>query len=126
MALAMRLDPDDLLPDDDEVKAMEEQQAKAGPQMSPEQERIEIRKLEMQDREKQREHEEGMRERENQIRLAELASKEGITMTDIRAKYGFEAQKEAANLQDRERQRQHEAQSQNAELAFAAQAGHGI
>lgn len=126
MALAMRLEPDDVLPDDAEVKKMEEMAAKQGQKMTPEQERIEIRKLELTDNEKQRQHEATMRDQENKIRLVEIASKEELTMEQARLKYGFEAAKAQEDLADRKAERQHKAQALNAELTSRMTTGAGV
>ncbi|MBI5270693.1 MAG: hypothetical protein HY856_13560 [Burkholderiales bacterium] len=126
MALAMRLDPDDLLPNDDEVKQMEEQQAQNGPPPNPELERLKLRQAEMQDAQAQREHEMAMAQQANQIRVAELAAKEKLTIEQVRAKYGIEEMRLAAQVADKREQRAHDARKTNAELAVKATMGSGI
>lgn len=126
MARAMRLDPDDLLPNDEEIKAMEAQQAEQGPPPNPEMERIALRREEMAENEKQRAFQMQIEDGRNRIRLAEIASRENLSMEQARAKYGIEEQKLMGELQDRREQRAHEAQALNAEIAVKAAAGTGI
>lgn len=126
MARAMRLDPDDLLPDDEEIKAMEAQQQQAGPPPNPEMERITLRREEIAARDKEREFQLLVENGRNEIRLAEIASRENLTMQQAREKYGIEELKVQAELQDRREQRAHDAQALNAEIAVKAQAGSGI
>lgn len=126
MARAMRLDPDDLLPNDEEIKAMEAKQAEQGPPPNPEMERIALRREEMAENDKQRQFQMQIEEGRSRIRLAEIASRENLTMQQARDKYGIEEFKVQAELQDRREQREHDAQALNAEIALKAQAGSGI
>lgn len=126
MARAMRLDDQDLLPDDAEIAKMEEAQAKQRPQLTPEQERLQIRQMELQDRQEDRAHQAALSQQTNQLRMAELAQKEGLTVEQTRSKYELEAVKVQANLQDRREQRAHEAQALNAEIATRMQTGAGV
>ena len=126
MARAMRLDERELLPDDTEIAKMEEAQAQQQPQLSPEQERLQIRQMELQDRQADREHQAQLTAQTNQIRMAELAQKEGLSVADTRAKYELESVKVQANLQDRREQRAHDAQALNAEIATRMQTGAGV
>lgn len=126
MCRAMRLDPDELLPSDDEVLQMEEAQKNAQPQLTPEQERLQIRQMELEDRKADREHQAELTRQTNELRWAELASKEGLTREQVQAKYAADALKTEANLIDRREQRTHEAQSLNAELASRMTTGAGV
>lgn len=128
MALAMRLDPEDLLPSDDEVKEMEQaRQAQAQAQQpNPDQQRLQLQQAELQDRAVQREHEAQMTAQSNQIRMAELAAKQDLSMQELQTKYGFEAAKMHDEMADRAAQRAHAAQALNAELAMKAAKGSGI
>jgi len=126
MALAMRLDPDDLLPNDDEVKQMEAQQAQNGPPPNPEMERIKLRNAEIQDRAQEREFQAQMEQQRMQLRLAELASRENTTVEQVKAKYGIELEKLSAEMADRREQRAHDARKTNAELSIKATMGSGI
>lgn len=125
MALAMRLDPDELLPSDDEVKQMEQFAAQNRPP-NPEQERIEIRKAELLDRQQEREFSAQIANQANQLRLAELASRERITVDQARVKY----QLDMVKLQQGDTLARHRLDRQtqmfNAELATKARIGSGI
>lgn len=126
MCRAMRLDDRDLLPSDEEIAEMEKQQAAQQPQKSPEQERLEIRQMELQDRQQEREHQAMLTQQTNQLRMAELAQKEGLTVEQTRAKYELEMTKLQANLEDRREERALKAQSLNAELASRMTTGAGV
>lgn len=119
IAVALRLDPDELLPDDAEVKQMEAERAANGPPPNPEMERMNLRKAELEDRKAERAHAERLADKNAQVRLAEIASKEGLTIDAARQKYGFEAIKEATRME-------HETQLTNAELAARYETGSGI
>lgn len=123
IAVAMRLDPDEVLPDDDEVKQME---ANKQPPANPEIERIKIRQAELADNAAQRKHEQDIEQGRMQIRMAEIASREQISMEDAKLRYGVTLKTTAAHLEDRAAQRSQDAQALNAELAHAAVTGHGI
>lgn len=126
MARSMRLDPDELLPSDDEVAAMEKKQAEQGPPPNPEIERIRIREMEIADNAEERAHKEKLAEASNQMRLAEIASRENITSEQARQRYGVEAMKIEATLADSQAEREHDAQKVNAELAIKARMGSGV
>lgn len=126
IAVAMRLDPEELLPDDDEIKAMEEQRAKAGPPPNPEMERLRMREMELVDNQKQREHELAVENMRLQARAAEIASREGLTVDEMRMRYGIDLKREAARMAHEEQQTEVETQCFNAEMAMKATAGSGI
>lgn len=110
MALAMRLDPDELLPSDEEVKAMEQNQT---PPPNPEMERVRIREMELQDNAEQRAHEREIENGRNNIRLAEIASRENISMEAARGKYQIDLIREQREQKKLDR----ETQMFNAEMA---------
>jgi hypothetical protein len=124
-ALAMRLDPDELLPNDDEVKQLEQQQQQQQPQDISGQ-RLQLQKAMLDDKQVQRQFEERMEQQRTNLALAEIASRERISMNEAREKYGFQLQQTQAELADRQQQRAHEAQQTNAELAVKVQMGSGI
>jgi hypothetical protein len=126
MARAMRLDEQKLLPDDAEISQMEEQQRNAQPKLTPEQERLKIREMELADRKEDREMNAQLAAQTNQLRMAELAQKEGLSVEEIRAKYEMHKADVIANLTDRREQRQHDAQALNAEIATRMQTGAGV
>lgn len=126
VAVSLRLDPDELLPDDAEVKKMEELAAKNGPPPNPELERIKMRQSEIADNKEQRAHELQIKSMENDIRWAEISSREGLTLQEARLRYGTELKKTAAQLEHDAQQGDRETQMFNAELAMKATAGSGI
>jgi hypothetical protein len=126
LARSLRLDADDILPDEAETKKMAEQMDNQGPPPNPEMERIKLRQAEIADKGAEREHALLIENERNKLRLAEIASREGLTMEAARTKYGIEALKAEGSLQDRREQRQHDAQALNAELAVKIQTGSGI
>ncbi|MEY4416000.1 MAG: hypothetical protein RIQ53_3293 [Pseudomonadota bacterium] len=126
IATALRLDPDEMLPNDAEVQQMEEERKKAGEQVSPEVQRIQLRKAEIEDNAQQREHELVIERMRSETRIAELAATKDITIEEARVRYGIQAAQAAADIQDRRDQRKHEAQKFNAELSMKAAAGSGI
>ena len=123
MALAMRFDPDELLPTDEEITEMEKNMA---PPPNPEMERIRIREHELKDNAEERAFRERIADKNNSIRLAEIASRENLTVEQVRAKYGIEI----AKLERQERMDQARGEREvsmfNAELATKAAQGSGI
>lgn len=123
MALAMRLDPDELLPSDEEITQMEKNQK---PPPNPEVERIRIRELELQDNQEERAFRREMMTQNNNMRLAEIASRENLTIEQARARYGMELEKMAREDAREERRQAAENQRFNAELVTKARMGSGI
>lgn len=126
MCRAMRLDDEELLPDDTEIAKMEEAKAAQEPQMTPEQERLSIRQMELEDRKADREHQVMMTDQTNQLRMAELAQKEGLTVEQTRAKYQLDMAKLQATMADKKEERAFKAQALNAEIATRMQTGAGV
>lgn len=126
VAVALRLDPDEVLPDDAEVKTMEDAQQKSGPPPNPEMERIKQRMADIEDRKAQRDHEVIMQDKETQIRLAEIASRDNSDVATARLRYGFEAKRESAKLQHESDKQDRHTQEFNAEIAARYQTGAGI
>lgn len=125
-ARALRLDADDLLPDEAEVEKIASQIDNQGPPPNPEVLRIELRRAEIEDNKAQRQHELAIDNGRNNIRLAEIASREQLTMDQARQKYGIEQLKLTTQLQDKREQRQADAQALNAELTTKAVMGSGV
>lgn len=123
MALAMRFDPDELLPSDDEITEIEKNQT---PPPNPEMERIRIREMELTDKSEERSFRERIIDKNNSIRLAEIASRENLTVEQVRSKYGLEIEK--MDRQERMDQARGERETAmfNAELATKAAHGSGI
>lgn len=125
MALAMRLDPDDLLPNDEEVEQMAQQQ-QANQPPNAEMERIKLRQAELADHKDQREHEAGIEQQRMDMRMAELASSEKLTIDQARLRYGTQLHIKAAELKDSSSQRADTNQRFNTEVAIKAAQGSGI
>ena len=126
MCQAMRLDAEDILPNDDEIKQMEAERAQQGPPPNPELERIKLRQADLQDQQAQREHDMQVEQMRLQARLAEIAERSNMTIQQVRERLGLEQFKVQANLADRREQRSHDAQALNAELAVKATVGSGV
>ena len=122
----MRLDDKDLLPSDETISEMEEAQKNAEPTLTPEQERIQMRKMELEDKQADRDHQWQIETNRSQIRMAELAQRDGISVQEARMRYEVEMRRADGELQDRREQRAHDAQALNAELAVKARIGSGI
>jgi hypothetical protein len=126
MAKAMRLDAADMLPDDEEIKRIGDQIDNQQAPPNPEVERIKLRQAELADKQAEREHELLIESKRNEIRMAEIASREGLTADQANKRYGIEQLKTAATLEDKREERSHEAQMMNAELMAKMQTGSGI
>jgi len=126
MARAMRLDASEILPTDEEVKQMAEKIDNAPPPVDPASERIKLRQAEIADNLEARKHDQAMEQMRAQVNLANIASREKISIDAARAKYGLEWTKTQAEIADRQQGRAHEAQMLNAELATRVQTGAGV
>ena len=129
IAVALRLDPDKVLPDEEEIKKLEEaerKQAEQGPPMDPAMARIKVRELEIADKDKQRQHEASQADQNMQMRMAELASKENLTAEQAQDKYLTSMATLEANLADKKEARAHDAQKFNAEAELRMTTGQGV
>lgn len=135
-ARGLKLDPDLMLPTDAEIAKMKEQEAK-NPPVNLDQMKVEVAKQNNEldaksasDQVASKQAELAQRERDNasreRIMAAQIASAERITIEEARTKYGFEAEKTVANLQDKQAERAHKAQMFNAEAQLRANTGAGI
>lgn len=93
MAKAMRIDPVDVLPTAEEAKELGQKIDNQQTPPSPEQQRLELRKIEVGEREKDRAHTWAIERVRLMVRMAEIASKEQITREQAEAKYGIELAK---------------------------------
>lgn len=126
MVRSMRLDDRELVPSDDEVAKMEAAKQAEQPQMTPEQERLQLRAMELKDRQADRDFQAEIARDNNELRWAELASKEGLSREQAQAKYRADVEKTSAQLQDRREQRAHDAQALNTEATLRIQTGAGV
>lgn len=123
---SMRLDTVDLLPDDAEVKQLGDKLDNQPPPVDPAIERIKMRQAELADNAAQRAHELQLKTMEFQMRSAELAAQERISIEDARQKYGLQQYTVDAKLTSDREQRAHDAQALNAELAVKTSMGSGV
>lgn len=130
IASGMRLDPDLVLPTVDEAEQL---QKDAANRMTPEMARIQIAKAQIEDNERQRQHEDQINIRTLKVRLAEVASKEGITIDEAQKKYTLDiAQMEQAAVESNRdymlRAREHldKVQLANTEFVIKQRMGSGI
>jgi hypothetical protein len=136
-ARSYKLDPDLVCPSEQEIAKMKEAEEKAGPPVNIEQEKLAVAKSNNEmdantakEAVASKKAELAQRDRSDQMRLqialATIASNERITVEEVRTKYGFEAQKTSATLQDRQLERDHKSQMFNAESQLKVQQGSGI
>lgn len=132
-ARSFKLDPDLMLPSEQEIAKMKAAEEKNPPAnleqmkvtVAQENNRLDAKTATDQVASKQAEL--AQRDRSDQMRmqitLATIASNERITIEEARQKYGFEGQKTAAVLADKAAERDHRTQMKNADMAFHAQTG---
>jgi len=123
---SMRLETAELLPDDAETKAIGDKLDNAPPPVQPEIERIKLRQAEIADNGAQRAHELRLKQMEFNLRAAEIASNERMSIEEARKKYGLEAFKVTSEMENAAKQRDADARSLNAELAVKVQTGSGV
>lgn len=126
MGKAMRLDTVDILPDDQEVKAIGDKIDNAPAPPNPEQERIKLRQDEMADKVEERKFQLQVENQRAQLRMAEIASREGLTREEVEKKYGIAMHTLDANLADKAAAREHDSQKFNAEMVVKQTLGSGI
>ena len=136
LSRSLKLDPDRWLPSEQEIQKMKQQeQQNPKPdtellkwQVTQENNQMDF-KLGEEQIQLKREELQGRRE-DNQARmqleLTNAAAEQQITQQEAMRKYGFEAQRMNAELQDRQNARDHKAQMANAEMSLKAQLGTGI
>lgn len=136
-ARAFKLDPDRVLPSEQEIEKMKAAEQQQGPKQDPAMAKLELDKARMQM--DMQIHQEDMQLRREEIaanqrimqsrmelEIADTAAKTNMTQEQAMAKYGFEAQKTQAVLADKQADRDTKAQMLNAEMQFAAQTGSGV
>jgi hypothetical protein len=139
-ARTLKLDPDEMLPSEEEIEAMAEQEQ--GP--SPEQQmaQLEQTKVQVAAENNQMDHQAKMAEleekaadrqmrgeeyaRRERLALLQLASQERMTVEETAKKYGYDWNKLQAELAENDKQRAHEAQVFNAEAALKLSQGSGL
>lgn len=137
LSRSLKLDPDRWLPSEQEIAKIKEQEANGPPKVDPEMLKWQVAKennqmdfaLGKEQIQLKREELQGRRE-DNQARMqleiADTAAQQRITQQEAMRRYGFEAQRTNAELQDRQAARAHKAQMLNAEMEFAARTGQGV
>lgn len=137
-ARSFKLDPDHVLPTEDEIKKMQEAEQANGQQntdpammkMQLDRERMQldaqIEQAKMQLRREEIAANAQIMQQRMQLEIADTAAKENITQQEAMQKYGYDLQKTQAELADRQADRNHEAQMLNAEMQLKAQTGSGI
>ena len=136
-ARSFKLDPDKVLPSENELAKMKVAEQKAGPALSPEQVKMQVEKERMAlderleaSRQALRREEMASQERLMDMRMrleiADAASKNNMTQEQAMAKYGYDLQRTQATLADKQADRDHKSQMLNAEMALKAQMGSGV
>jgi hypothetical protein len=130
-ARSLKLDPDEILPTEEEIKQMPAQPA------DPKSMRIELQgknaqlvhdaKMEaIQVKREELEGEADMYARREKLALMELASRERTTVEVAARKYGYDLQKLDREMANNDAARAHKSQMQNAEMAMKLRTGSGI
>lgn len=132
-ARSLKLDPDELLPTEEEIGAMQDGAEQPDPETVKAQQKAENDKmvheakmanLSLKNAEMEaRSDEYGRRER---LALMELSSRERISMEQAAQRYGFDLKKLEAEISSNQSKQAHEAQMQNAEMALKLRMGSGI
>lgn len=136
-ARAYKLDPDTVLPTEQEIAKMQQAEQQQGPKQDPAVMKLGLDERRMQLDEKIHGEDMAMKARQIEsnerimaqrlnLELTDTAAREGKSFQETQAKYSAEGAKTAAELQDRREGRAHEAQMLNAEMQFAAQTGSGV
>lgn len=136
LSRSLKLDPDRWLPTEQEIAKLKAQEAKQ-PKLDPEQEKIKItqqnnemdHKAQMEALAVKREELVSRRQDMNdrmQLEISDTAAKYDMTQKQAMAKYGFEAERIAGEMADRQASRDHKAQMLNAEMELKAQLGTGV
>lgn len=137
-ARAYKLDPDQVLPTEDEIAKMQAQeQAQGGAQKNPDvlklqlareqmQAQMQIEQAKMQLRREEIAANQQIMQQRMQLEIADTAAKTDMTQEQAMQKYGYDLSKTQAELADRQAERDHKAQMLNAEMQLKAQLGSGI
>ena len=137
LSRSLKLDPDRWLPTEQEVRKIKQSEEKQGPKQDPAMAKVDatnratdakvhITELTVQQRDRELQQRAASDQARMELELTDTAAREQITREEAQAKYGWEAQRTAAELQDRDKARAHKAQMLNAEMQFAAQTGQGV
>ena len=129
MARALRLDPADLLPDDEEVAQLveaEKKAAQAGPPMDPSQVRLQIAQLEMQDHQAQRQHEAEILAEKGRQLDRQIAAKMQVDQDNQTLKSQTEVFKTVSAGAQAEQDAATKAQMFNTEMVAKLRTGSGI
>lgn len=136
-ARAFKLDPDQVLPTEDEIRRMQQAEQAQGPKTDPDQARMQLDQQRLEQDKSIHAEEMALRRDEMaanretlamrlQLEIADTAAKERISYQEAAARYTAEGQKLQATLADKQADRDTKAQMLNAEMAFAAQTGSGV
>lgn len=137
-ARSFKLDPDVVLPTQQEIEKMKQaEQAQGGQQQTPEMLKLQMSReslqatMQMEQAKMQLRREEmaanaKVMEQRMQLEIADTAAKQNMTQNEAMQKYGYDMQKTQAELADRQATRDHKAQMLNAEMELKARMGSGI
>lgn len=125
LARAYKLDPDLVLPSEQEIAKMREQEAQ-NPRIDPEQLKLKIAEQTNNVRIQEIEARSSDLDKRMHLELMQIASNEKVSLKEAQRRYGYEIERTAAELQDRREQRGHDAQMLNAEAQLKVQMGSGI
>ena len=130
-ARSLKLDPDEILPTEEEIKDMpaqaQDSEAMRIAQIGKNAQLVHDAKLQtLQVKREEIEADTDMYARREKLALMELASNERLTMEEAARKYGYDIEKLNAEMADNDAARAHKTQMLNAELAMKLRSGSGI
>lgn len=137
-ARAYKLDPDQVLPSEEEIAKMQKaEQASGAQQTDPEAMKVQLQRDQMQAtaqieqakiqlrREEIAANQQVMQAR-MQLEIADTAARQQITQEEAMRKYGFETERTRAELADKQQERNTKVQMLNAEMQLKSQMGSGV
>ena len=136
-ARAFKLDPDKVLPSEQEIEKMKAAEQAQGPKLDPAMAKVQndkarmeldaqIHAEDMQLRREEMAANQGLMQSRMQLEIADTAARQDMTQKEAMAKYGFEMQKTQAELADNQATRDHKSQMLNAEMQLKTQLGSGV
>ncbi|MDP4076236.1 hypothetical protein [Acidovorax sp. A1169] len=136
-ARAFKLDPDQVLPTEQEIAKMQQAEQQQGPKQDPLMAKVELDKARLQQTQQIHQEDQALRreemasnervmDRRMQLEMADTAARLGITQDEAMRRFGYEREKTQALLADKQADRDNKAQMLNAEMQFAAQTGRGV
>lgn len=136
-ARSFKLDPDKVLPSENELAKMKAAEQQAGPPLTPEQVTMQVEKERMAMDERLEASRQALRREEMasqerlmdmrmKLEIADTAARTNTTQEVAMAKFGYDLQRNRETLADKQADRNHASQMLNAEMALKTQLGSGV